>query len=147
MLSDTGAKKRAADVEEGEIGEESDVAIAEESGESLMGVKANPQDLVKQKSCFMGQSLMTQAALDVLRLEGCFEPSVCWLPGKETTPKPRKNESVIFRDFFMAGLQLPVSRRFAEILAAYQRANSSADAQFNSSDNEVLMGLSYLRWG
>jgi hypothetical protein len=34
MLSDTDVKKHAADVEEGEIGEESDAAIAEESGES-----------------------------------------------------------------------------------------------------------------
>jgi hypothetical protein len=119
MLSDTDAKKRAADVEEGEIGEESDAAAAEESGESLTGVKADPQDLVKQKTCFMGRSLITQADLDALRLEGCFEPGVCRLPGKETTPKPRKNESVVFRDFFTAGHRLPVSRRFAEILAAY----------------------------
>jgi hypothetical protein len=62
---------------------------------------------------------MTQADLDALRLEGCFEPRVCRLPGKETTPKPRKNESVVFRDFFTVGLRLPVSRRFAKILAAY----------------------------
>jgi hypothetical protein len=62
---------------------------------------------------------MTQADLDALRLEGCFEPGICRLPGKETTPKPRKNESVVFRDFFTAGLRLPVSKRFADILAAY----------------------------
>jgi hypothetical protein len=75
--------------------------------------------MVKKKTCFMGRSLMTQADLDALRLEGCFEPGVCRLPGKETTPKPRKNESVMFRDFFTVRLQLPVSRRFSEILAAY----------------------------
>jgi hypothetical protein len=112
-------KKRAADVEEGEIGEESDAAVAEESGESLTGVKADPRDLVKPSTCFMGRSLMTQADLDALRLEGCFEPGVCRLPGKETTPKLRKKESVVFRDFFTAGLRLPVSKRFADILAAY----------------------------
>jgi hypothetical protein len=67
----------------------------------------------------MGRSLMTQADLDALRLEGCFEPGVCCLPGRETTPKPRKNESVVFQDFFTARLRLPVSKRFAEILAAY----------------------------
>jgi hypothetical protein len=47
MLSDTDMKKRAADVEEGEIGDKSDAANAKESGESLTGVKADPQDLVK----------------------------------------------------------------------------------------------------
>jgi hypothetical protein len=57
--------------------------------------------------------------LDALRLEGFFEPGICRLPGKETTPKPCKNESVVFRDFFTAGLQLPVSKKFADILAAY----------------------------
>jgi hypothetical protein len=119
MLSDTDVKKRVADVEEGKIGEESDTTAVEESGESLTRVKADPQDLVKQKTCFMGWSLMTQADLDALRLEGCFEPGVCRLPRRETTPKPQKNESVMFRDFFTVGLRLPVSRRFSEILATY----------------------------
>jgi hypothetical protein len=119
MLSDTDVKKRATDTEEGEIGEESDAADAAESEESLTGVKADLQDLVKQKTCYMGRSLMTQADLDSLRLEGCFEPGICRLPGKETTPKPRKNGSVVFQDFFTAGLRLPVSKRFVEILAAY----------------------------
>jgi hypothetical protein len=95
-LSDTDAKNCVADVDEGEIGEGSDAAAAEESGESLTGVKADPQDLVKPRTCFMGRSLMTQAELDPLRLEGCFEPRVCRLPGRETTPKPKKNKSVVF---------------------------------------------------
>jgi hypothetical protein len=62
---------------------------------------------------------MTQADLGALRPEGWFEPDSCRLPSKETTPKPRKNESVVFRDFFIAGLRLQISKRFAEILAAY----------------------------
>jgi hypothetical protein len=62
---------------------------------------------------------MTQADLDALRLEGCFEPWICRLLGKETTSKPRKNESVVFWDFFTMGLHFPVSKKFADILAAY----------------------------
>jgi hypothetical protein len=115
MLSDTDAGKCAViDVEEGEIGEEADAAVevaAEGSEGNLAGAKA--------RTCYIGQSLMTQADLDALRLEGCFEPGICRLPGKETTPKPGKNESVVFRDFFTAGLRLPVSKMFADILAAY----------------------------
>jgi hypothetical protein len=82
-------------------------------------VKDGSQDLVKLRTYFMGRSLMTQADLDALRLEGCFEPAVCRLPGRETTPKPNKNESVVFRDFFTTTLRLPVSKRFADIPAAY----------------------------
>jgi hypothetical protein len=122
MLSGTDAGKHDADVEEGEIGEDADAAIeeaAEGSGENLVGVKADLRDLVKARTCFIGRSLMTQADLDALRLEGCFEPGICRLPGKETTPKPQKNESMVFQDFFSAGLCLPVSKRFADILAAY----------------------------
>jgi hypothetical protein len=122
MLSDTDVEKRGADVEEGEIGEESETATweaAEGSGESLAGLKADPRDLIKPRTCFIGRSLMTQAHLDALRLEGCFEPGICRLPSKEITPKPRKNESVVFRDFFTAGLHLPVSKKFADILVAY----------------------------
>jgi hypothetical protein len=108
MLSDTDVEKRGADMEEGDA---TAVEVVEGSGENLAGVKADPRDLVKARTCFIGQSLMTQADLDALRLEDCFEPGICCLPGKETTPKPRKNESVVFRDFFTAGLRLPVSKK------------------------------------
>jgi hypothetical protein len=114
MLSDTDAGKRDADVEEGEIREDADVAV-EEAAEGS-GEKA---DLAKARTYYIGPSLMTQADLDALRLEGCFEPGICRLPGRETTPKPQKNESVVFRDFFTAGLRVPVSKKFEDILAAY----------------------------
>jgi hypothetical protein len=45
MLSDTDAEKRGADVEEGEIGEESETVVGEAvkgPGENLAGVKADP---------------------------------------------------------------------------------------------------------
>jgi hypothetical protein len=119
MLSDIDVEKHATGVEEGEIGEGSEAAAAEGSRESLAGVKADLRDLIKPRTCFNGRSLMTQADVDALRLEGSFEPGACRLPGKETTPKPRKNESVLFRDFFTAGLCLPVSMKFADILATY----------------------------
>jgi hypothetical protein len=103
-------KKHDADVEEGEIGEGRGAATTEESGENL----------VKPSTCFTGRSLMTQSDLDALVSEGCFEPGSCRLPGKETMLKPIKNESVVFRDFFIVGLRLPVSKRFSEILVAYK---------------------------
>jgi hypothetical protein len=55
MLSDTDVEKRGADVEEGEIGEGSEAAAAEGFGESLAGVKADPRDLIKPRTCFIGR--------------------------------------------------------------------------------------------
>jgi hypothetical protein len=121
MLSDTNAKKRVADVEEGKIGERSGAVVAtKECRENLVGVNTGPQYLVKPSTCFLGRSLMTQVDLDAMVSEGCFASGTYQLPGRETTPKPRKNESVVFRDFFTAGLQLLVLKRFADILAAYK---------------------------
>jgi hypothetical protein len=119
-LSDTDAKKANARVEEGEIAQGSGAAAVEKSGENLTNVNASPDDLVKPNTCFMGRSLMMEADLDILVLEGCFSTSDCRPPGRETTPKPRKNESVVFHDFFTVGLRLPVSKRFDEILVAYK---------------------------
>jgi hypothetical protein len=117
MLSDTNAEKGGADVEVGEIGEESETTTgeaaeaAEGSGEDLAGVKADSRDLIKPRTCFIGRSLMTQADLDALRLEGCFEPGICRLPGKETTPKPRKMKALCSTIFSLWAL----SASFKEI--------------------------------
>jgi hypothetical protein len=103
MLSDTDAKKQATDVEEGVVGEGSGAAATKESGENLASVSADPKDLIKPSTFYMGRSLMTQSDIDALRLEGCFELGSCLLPGKKTTQKPIKNESVVFRDFSRRG--------------------------------------------
>jgi hypothetical protein len=108
-----------AGVEEGEIAEGSGTADAQGLGENLASVEAGPEDLVKPGTCFMGRSLITQAELDTLVSKDCFSPDDCRPPGRETTLKPWSNESIVFRDFFTAGLRLLVSKRFIEILAAY----------------------------
>jgi hypothetical protein len=120
MLSETDAKKADAGIEEGEIAGGSGTTAAKESGENLAGVNVGPEDLVKPSTCFMERSLMTQSDLDTMASEGYFESGSCRLPGRETTPTPKKNESVVFCDFFTAGLRLPMSKRFADILAAYK---------------------------
>jgi hypothetical protein len=114
MLSDTYAGKRVViDVEEGEIGEETDA--------SMEGSEENPAR-AKARTCYIGRSLMTQADLDALRLEGCFEPGICRLPGRETTSKPHKNESVVFRDFSPQGFgcRCPRSLRTSWRLTAFR---------------------------
>jgi hypothetical protein len=59
MLSDTDVEKCVTDMEEGKIGEGSEAAAAEGSGESLARVKTDPRDVIKPRTCFIGWSLMT----------------------------------------------------------------------------------------
>jgi hypothetical protein len=40
--------------------------------------------------------------------------------GERTVPTPEENEVVIFRSFFKAGLQLPLSKFVVEVLKIYQ---------------------------
>jgi hypothetical protein len=72
-------------VEEGEIGEDADAAV-EEAAEG----SREKADLAKAQTCYIGRSLMTQADLDALRLEGCFEPETCRLPGRKPRRSPEK---------------------------------------------------------
>jgi hypothetical protein len=88
MLSDTDAEKRDADVEEGEIGEDADAAVEEVAEGSEE--KTDLRDLAKAQTCYIGRSLMTQADLDALRLDGCFEPGTCRLPGKDHVEAPKE---------------------------------------------------------
>jgi hypothetical protein len=114
-LGDADAGKNDVSVEEGKIITSGNVASGDDPGENLDDVDVNPTDLVvvKPSNCFMGQSLMTQAELDSLVSEGCFIVDAC-------RPAPKLGESVVCRIFFTAGLRLPVSKRFVEILATYK---------------------------
>ncbi|RLM61269.1 putative retrotransposon protein [Panicum miliaceum] len=40
-------------------------------------------------------------------------------PGDEDTPNPLEGETIVFRDFFTAGLRFPLDPSFPEILARY----------------------------
>jgi hypothetical protein len=40
--------------------------------------------------------------------------------GDKTTPTPEENEVVIYRSFFKAGLQFPLSKFVVEVLKIYQ---------------------------
>jgi hypothetical protein len=112
MLCDIDAKNRAADVEEGEIGEDSDAAGAEESEESLTGGKADPQDLVEQKTCFMGRSLMTQADLDALWLKVVSSLESAGYPGKRPRRNPERMKALCSRIFSRWGFNCQCLRGF-----------------------------------
>lgn len=42
------------------------------------------------------------------------------LPGEETTPKPGKDEVIVYKSFFKAGLWLPMYKTIAKVLQRYE---------------------------
>jgi hypothetical protein len=45
--------------------------------------------------------------------------NVC-LPKKEITPKPEKDEVVVYKSFFKGGLRLPMYKMVAKVLQLYE---------------------------
>jgi hypothetical protein len=69
----------------------------------------------------IGRSTLKEKDLQSLRSLGCFSSKVTVrLPGEETTPKPRKDEVVVYRSFFKAGLRLPMYKMIAKVMQLYE---------------------------
>lgn len=71
------------------------------------------------KSLSFGKSLMDETELDFMVKNRMIEKKFVRLPEGETTPKPKPNECVVFRDQFTAGLRMPCQDFLEEILDAY----------------------------
>jgi hypothetical protein len=80
-------------------------------GETAESVEAT----VPESSYELGQSLVTEALLDRYYAEGIRDSEShnhSRAPGSETTPQPRHDEAIVFRDFFWAGFRAPVNLFF-----------------------------------
>jgi hypothetical protein len=58
----------------------------------------------------IGRSTLKEKDLQSMRRLGLR------LPGEETTPKPRKDEVIVYKSFFKAGLWLPMYKTIAKVL-------------------------------
>jgi hypothetical protein len=67
-----------------------------------------------------GKSTIKQSHLENMRGGYFWDMSIVRAGGDNNVPTPKENEVVIYRSFFKAGLQFPLSRLLVEVLKTYQ---------------------------
>jgi hypothetical protein len=112
-VTDEGAP--AAEAEQADI-EEDDVDDDEEEDYStLMPSKPSHLDF--------GKSIVSEADMPMMIKLGYFgeaEKKLICFGGEETTPTPEKDEVVVFRSFFRAGLRFPLNEMIGEVLENFE---------------------------
>jgi len=113
----------AKDITEGaSLSEERD--HLSEGEEDLSNVDADPSELMKKDrpapTLRFGPSAMSTALIESYVERGYFPAGVYRPPQAEETPNPEDGECVVFRDFFVAGLQFPLDPAVPEILSRFK---------------------------
>ena len=92
--------------------------------EDLADVDADPSDLMKrdkpESTLRFSPSLISAALIEAYVEKGYFLEGVCRPPQGEETPNPEDDECVVFCDFFVAGLRLPLDLAVPSILARFK---------------------------
>src|SRR5688572_12175524 len=116
-IAKTNTEKIAKEILEGlsEDTDDSDSYDVESGGEDSEDRPWQPSHSV------FGKSTIGQSHLDNMRGRYFRDMSIVRADdGERTVPTPEDNEVVIFRSFFKAGLQFPISRFVVEVLKIYQ---------------------------
>ena len=103
---------------EGEVPE----AVLADSGGNTSEVSASVLDLVvpeKRKTLVLGPSVVSKNTIEFYVSKGYFKEGNCRPLEGEITPAPKEGEVVVFRDFFTAGLRLPVDPIVPSLLAPF----------------------------
>ena len=104
------AEQAAAKAEQGDIEE------ADSDDDYNISVPSKPSHLD------FGKSTISKADLPKMVKSGYFsedEKKLIRFGGEETTPKPEKDEIVIFKSFLKAGLRFPLNRMIADVLKKF----------------------------
>jgi hypothetical protein len=102
----------------------SEVMMASSASKSKSSTKVAKEEHEDQPSkpsyIEMGRFILKDKDLKAMKELGYFSEKVkVWLVGDETTPKSKKDEVVIFKSFFRAGLRLPMYQLIAKVLYKY----------------------------
>jgi hypothetical protein len=111
--TDEGAP--TAEAEQADIEEEEDVDEEEKDYNTLIPAKPSHLDF--------GKSTISEADVPMMIKLGYFgetEKKLIRFAGEETTPKPKKDEVVVFKSFFKAGLRFLLNEMIGEVLDNYE---------------------------
>ena len=73
----------------------------------------------KRKTLLFEPSVVSQSTIDFYVSKGYFPEGVCRPPGPEVFPVPRSGEVVVFKDFFTAGLRIPMDPVVPKLLEPF----------------------------
>jgi hypothetical protein len=130
-VTDEGAP--AAEAEQADI-EEDDADEEEEDYNTLMPSKPSHLDF--------GKSTVSEADMPMMVKLGYFreaEKKLIHFGGEETTPTLEKDEVVVFRSFFRAGLRFPLNEMIGEVL-------ENSEIYLNQLTPNAIVRLSVLIW-
>lgn len=80
----------------------------------------DPGSLGEGWFCFLGKSLVKEAALGELVLSGVLVEGQATCGGEVIVPSPGDNQTVVFAAFFAAGLRLPCNDFLPSVLEMYE---------------------------
>jgi hypothetical protein len=121
-------KQVAAEAEEGDIEE------ADYDDDYHIAVPSKPSHLD------FGKSTVSKADFSKMVKSGYFsenEKKLLRFGGEETTPKPEKDEIVIFKSFLKAGLRFPLNRMISDVLQRF-------GIYFHQLTPKPLSGLAFI---
>jgi hypothetical protein len=96
--------------------EQADIEETDSEGDHSIAVPSKPSHLD------FGKSTISKADFPKMVKSGYFsedEKKLIRFGGEETTPKPQKDEIVIFKSFLKAGLRFPLNRMLADVLKKF----------------------------
>jgi hypothetical protein len=96
--------------------EQTDIEETDSEGDHSIAVPSKPSHLD------FGKSTISKADFPKMVKSGYFseeEKKLIRFGGEETTPKPQKDEIVIFKSFLKAGLRFPLNRMIADVLKKF----------------------------
>jgi hypothetical protein len=96
--------------------EQADIEETDSEGDHSIAVPSKPSHLD------FGKSTISKADFPKMVKSGYFsedEKKLIRFGGEETTPKPQKDEIVIFKSFLKAGLRFPLNRMIADVLKKF----------------------------
>ena len=73
----------------------------------------------KRKTLLFEPSVVSQSTIDFYVSKGYFPEGVCRPPGLEVFPASRPGEVVVFKDFFTAGLRIPMDPVVPKLLEPF----------------------------
>ena len=96
--------------------EQGDIEEADSDGDYHIAVPSKPSHLD------FGKSTISKADFSKMVKSGYFsedEKKLIRFGGEKTTPKPEKDEIVIFKSFLKAGLRFPLNRMISDVLQKF----------------------------